>query len=317
MTAAAKAVLRAVLISLPLISACSPSLVALPVASRFDPEPVCGGPALQTIVRGRPNDSGHPIWAERNGQAYAIEWPPGFTARFAPQLEVLDRTGAVLVREGQDLLLVGDAGYEIACPVGSVIRIFEVAGSSEGAPKSDDDRAVSFRQEFGLASDLATVRRIATDPSSSLEYGVPLSPAEVAELVRREAITSQLEPLSAALEKDPRFGGMYVVQSEGGRIHIRATHPDPAFTALVEGLLPTGATFVVEPADYTYADLAALRLNMEADFNSLRTDFGAKHLGVDPKANRVEVGIYPYSDSVAAALVARYGLEVRVVASEP
>ena len=178
-------------------------------------------------------------------------------------------------------------------------------------------RAIAFRKEFGLASDLATVRRVAGDPSNSLEFGVPLAPEEVAELLRRQEVASQREPLIAALAKDPRFGGLYVVQAEGGRIHIRVTRSDAALADLVESLLPPGGSYVFEPAEFTMAELTTVRLDIEADFNSLRAEFGVKHLGVDPVANRVEIGIHPYSEKVAADLVDRYGQQVRVVTSEP
>ena len=297
-------------------SACSPTL-ALPVASPLNPEPVCSGPGLRTVVQARPDDRAHPVWAERAGASYAVEWPSGFAVRFLPRVQVLDRAGEVVIEEGQDLMVLGDAGYLIACPYDGVIRIMDFVSAQADPAGAGEARAIAFRKEFGLASDLATVRRVAGDPSNSLEFGVPLAPEEVAELLRRQEVASQREPLIAALAKDPRFGGLYVVQAEGGRIHIRVTRSDAALADLVESLLPPGGSYVFEPAEFTMAELTTVRLDIEADFNSLRAEFGVKHLGVDPVANRVEIGIHPYSEKVAADLVDRYGQQVRVVTSEP
>jgi hypothetical protein len=81
--------------------------------------------------------------------------------------------------------------------------------------------------------------------------------------------------------------------------------------------MPEGATYVFDQGSYSYAELTALRLAIASDFSSLRRDFGVRALGLDPVANRVELAIHPYTDAIAAALVARYGPRVRVVATAP
>ncbi|HXX60778.1 MAG TPA: hypothetical protein VEI48_05770 [Candidatus Sulfotelmatobacter sp.] len=48
-----------------------------------------------------------PVWGvDRAGATFDIFWPPGFTARFSPDLEVLDPSGRVVERGG----LVTDLG---------------------------------------------------------------------------------------------------------------------------------------------------------------------------------------------------------------
>lgn len=44
------------------------------------------------------------------GDGFAIRWPPGFTARFAPDLEVLDPGGKVVARGGESVTDAGGGG---------------------------------------------------------------------------------------------------------------------------------------------------------------------------------------------------------------
>jgi len=53
-------------------------------------------------LRGDPNDP-RVAWGEGFGNRGELVWPPGFVARFAPDLEVLDRNGNVFLREGDIL----------------------------------------------------------------------------------------------------------------------------------------------------------------------------------------------------------------------
>jgi hypothetical protein len=46
-------------------------------------------------------DDPHVTWFERRGRRVQdVVWPPGYVARFRPDLEVLDPTGSVVAREG-------------------------------------------------------------------------------------------------------------------------------------------------------------------------------------------------------------------------
>jgi hypothetical protein len=64
-----------------------------------------------------------PVWGvDGAGATFAIFWPPGFTARFGPALEVLDPSGRVVARAGvvRDLGGGGDpnSGAFDVCSVG-------------------------------------------------------------------------------------------------------------------------------------------------------------------------------------------------------
>ena len=76
------------------------------------------GIGIDAVLAGDPNDP-RVAWLEWNGRR-DIVWPPGFTARFAPNLQVLDGSGTVVFRAGdrisggcaigEDLLLIRPGG---------------------------------------------------------------------------------------------------------------------------------------------------------------------------------------------------------------
>src|SRR5947207_12504713 len=77
----------------------TPRVVALPTVPRVPT--VCrgiGGPP-GPMLKGDPKDP-HVTWTEGFGNRGEIVWPPGYRARFAPTLEVLDAVGNVVYRAG-------------------------------------------------------------------------------------------------------------------------------------------------------------------------------------------------------------------------
>lgn len=76
---------------------------ALPVADwgEGDQRFLCAGVGFADRVelRGSPNDP-RTAWAMSRGRRLDLVWPEGYSARFAPLLEVLDETGTVVARDG-------------------------------------------------------------------------------------------------------------------------------------------------------------------------------------------------------------------------
>ena len=74
-----------------------PTLVLGPDATPL----ACAGVGKDAFLRGSVNDARH-VWLE-DATSHArseLVWPPGFAARFTPDLEVLDATGTVVMRAG-------------------------------------------------------------------------------------------------------------------------------------------------------------------------------------------------------------------------
>ena len=71
---------------------------------------MCAGVGfVDSVLRGAPS-SADPVWIEpiaSPSAKVAVRWPAGFRARFAPTLELLDGTGAVVAREGDTLTKLG------------------------------------------------------------------------------------------------------------------------------------------------------------------------------------------------------------------
>jgi hypothetical protein len=77
-----------------------------PPASGLCPAALMGGVTL----RGDPASQSRPVWVEsRGGLQRLVVWPYGFSARFSPDLELLNAQGDVVAREGDVLDLGGGA----------------------------------------------------------------------------------------------------------------------------------------------------------------------------------------------------------------
>jgi hypothetical protein len=67
-----------------------------------DSPQACAGIGLDAIARGSPTDARH-VWLEdaTAGGRIDLVWPTGYTARFTPDVEVVDTTGRVVLSAGQ------------------------------------------------------------------------------------------------------------------------------------------------------------------------------------------------------------------------
>ena len=60
----------------------------------------CRGVGLEAHITGNPSDP-RLVWlVGLQGDRTDVIWPPGYTARFTPRVEVLDQEGAVVYRDG-------------------------------------------------------------------------------------------------------------------------------------------------------------------------------------------------------------------------
>jgi len=88
----------------------------------------------------------------------------------------------------------------------------------EAPPAQGELEAIRFRTDFGLPADLAFVRAVAANPEATLEFGVPLLPAEVAELRARGANADAVRAivLLEAEQHPEDFCGVYLDNQNGG-----------------------------------------------------------------------------------------------------
>ncbi len=78
----------------------------------------CGGIGLSAVLHGAATDP-HLAWLVNDlGKRLEVTWPPGYRARLAPDLEVLDAEGVVVLREGDAVsggCVTGEPGSPAPC----------------------------------------------------------------------------------------------------------------------------------------------------------------------------------------------------------
>ena len=88
------------LASLAVLSACA---VVHPLPRNDAWNGDCRGVGLDATLTGNPSDPRIAWLVASTGRRIDIMWPPGYTARFEPLLEVLNADGTVVFREGSNV----------------------------------------------------------------------------------------------------------------------------------------------------------------------------------------------------------------------
>lgn len=80
----------------------APTLPTTSLTAPDGSEMACAGVGLTDVLRGDPANP-RLAWLEsfpNGGHRLEIVWPPGYSARFTPRLQVLDPTGQVVIEDG-------------------------------------------------------------------------------------------------------------------------------------------------------------------------------------------------------------------------
>lgn len=86
-------------IALAILAGCEANLRTLPAAKDSN----CFGVGLNGLLAGSPTDPRIAWYVSRSGTEQNLVWPPGYRARFAPKLEILDPQGKVVMHEGDPI----------------------------------------------------------------------------------------------------------------------------------------------------------------------------------------------------------------------
>lgn len=93
------------------LSGCGSDIRPIPTGDR-------GAGGFDGLIFGRlvadPTYDGGCLWLETDNGRLSIVWPYGYSARFGSTVEVLDETGAVVARAGEDVRFGGGIGQEFA-----------------------------------------------------------------------------------------------------------------------------------------------------------------------------------------------------------
>lgn len=169
-----------------------------------------------------------------------------------------------------------------ACASGLQVQANPPA-SSHGVALSQDDIAIArrFRQAVGLRSDEPWIRTVAADPSATVAYGVPLTPAEKDDLDRRAV---QAPIVVAVVERygsrhPSEWAGVHIDQTRGGLVVARFTARLEEHRRAIQALLGPDARFEVLLARWTTAELGELAERVVSERGWLAT-IGAAFINV-------------------------------------
>jgi hypothetical protein len=185
------------------------------------------------------------------------------------------------------------------------------------SPSSAELDAIRERTDFGLRADLAYVRAVAANPlASSDEFGVPLLPAELAELNSRAANVDAIRDVVIAYtEANPsEFAGIYIDQQHGGILTTIWTANVALHEAAIRALVRPGAPVAFRSAKYPLTELHALQDRISGDWNWMRAfRIAPVGVGVDQIANRVKVDVSSANANAAALIFAHYAVPADMI----
>jgi hypothetical protein len=186
--------------------------------------------------------------------------------------------------------------------------------------------AVRFRTAFGLRAGLDSIAEVARDPSATSDYGVPLMPAEVAHVLRRQVDVEATRALLDAygVQHQDEFAGWFRDDVQRTLFVVFFTaHAQDHLRGLWDTLLartpPIGVQ--VKQARYTLVELEALQARIQHDAPAW-ADRGISIVGIATRVplNVVEISVLAPAPTAEQQLAAEYGpdaIRVYVVDTSP
>lgn len=177
-------------------------------------------------------------------------------------------------------------------------------------PSPGEAEAIRFRTEFGLRADQAYVRHVAVDPAASnVGFGLPLLPAEIAELNARAANADAIRDVIRAYASGQatEFGGLYLDQARGGVLTTLWTANLEQHAAAIRALVRPDARIAFRPARFTYNELLAWQDRIDGDTDWMpAAGIAPTGAGVDVIGNRLEIDVSSADPNAAALVIAHY-----------
>ena len=209
-------------------------------------------------------------------------------------------------------------GNETSSP-GPTVAAATAAVAIETPSPADHD-AIRFRTSVGLRADLPYIRAVAANPAaSSRDFGVPLLPAELAELNARasnaDAVLTTIQGYAAMHPDD--FAGLYLDQQNGGAVTTLWIADLEGHALAIRSLVRPGSRIAFGAARFSLVDLRALQLRVAADWAWMQP-LGIAPLGVgaNEKENRVEVEVSSANPNTAAIILEHYAAPVGMLVVE-
>ena len=243
--------------------------------------------------------------------------PPVTSWQLRHHLWALAGLAAVLVVAavaGTGLVLQGGVGDQSTpSPSSATPAPSSPAPSPSANPWLSDARineAIRFREGVGLRSDPAWVRSVAERPDAVFEFGIPMTPDELAEFQLRNAnADAVIETVKAYGTDHPdAWAGAYIDSDRN--VVAMFTRDLDAHAVALRSRVGAGAPLIVRQVDWTDAELQAVFRRIRDDVHQrtwfLVHDIYPLGVGVDTVANQVSVEVSSARSDLDALLEARY-----------
>jgi len=179
-------------------------------------------------------------------------------------------------------------------------------------PSPNEADAIRIRTEFGLRSDVAYIRQVAADPTaSSVQFSVPMLPAEIAEINRRMLSVDAIRGLVVRYTEDhpEEFAGIYIDHDNGGALTTMWTGHLDQHAAAIRELVSGSKAVAFRSARHSYRDLYAIQERIAADWEWMRAfEIAPTGVGVDILKNVVEVDISSANENATTLILDHYQL---------
>ncbi len=207
--------------------------------------------------------------------------------------------------------------HQVAAAIASALLLVASVGTITVSAEPPDavERAVAFREGFGLPADRNTIQSLLADPQTSdNQWQVPLSADERSQVERQLAFQQEDHDLLSFVRADLKgFAGVFIDHPNGGRYVVLTTRPPTADQRQqAERLAPDGARVVFRDADRTYDQLMEVYDSI-SDEAQQSEDSSVLGIGLTEKENLVVVSVgLDTPERVVKDLTDRYGNAIRV-----
>lgn len=197
------------------------------------------------------------------------------------------------------------AALSLGAPQGAAVRGADPAYGSDVSTPDDSDAAMHFRLTFGLRADPAYVAEAAKGGPDfpNTDWGVPLSSAEAAEMLRRLDVE---DSLAAALEyasSQPSFAGAYIDQLQQGMPVFLFTDPDVIDMSKLSAGIDASTKVAVGKATHSLEELTSTQARVSDAREQLRgAGFDVTSVSTNVQTNQLEIVVAKSTEAGVAAL---------------
>ncbi len=180
---------------------------------------------------------------------------------------------------------------------------------------ADHDQAARFRKTLAFDATEATVNRAAADRTAypDLTFGVPLSKAEAAEVLRRNQVALDIVPAIELASANASWAGVWIDHQSGGVPVFQFAGNAEGQALALEKALPRGTDYRLASVGRSISELERAKASVWDAADALRTrGIEITGVGIDTPGNRLRIGVLAFDATTEAALTDALGPDVEV-----